>query len=241
MNDTPALLFSSPWFWIVLILVILIIAFRAQLARLIDRVQKAKVEAGKDGAKLEFESPVADPTKPPAVPAPGSDAPTTLAPRHSVEIGRDAAMHDVEMGDIGNTIVKNGAATPPGSTSSQSVEVGHGAIMQGVKIGDIGNVIVKGGAAKQGAAKQGAAAGWTTALIRELLTAAFNDEELTTLCFDYFRPVYEGFSTGMSAGQKVQRLLDYCESHLCMDELLKLAQQRNPAQFARFQARLNRA
>jgi hypothetical protein len=51
---------------------------------------------------------------------------------------------------------------------------------------------------------------WNTAAIRDLLSAAFNDEELTTLCFDHFRPVYEEFAGGMSKGQKVQRLLDYC-------------------------------
>jgi hypothetical protein len=238
MNDTPALLFSSPWFWIVLILVILIIAFRAQLARLIDRLQKVNVEAGKGGAKVGIESPISDAPKQPAVTTPSSVASAPLAPRQSVEVGREADMKDVEMGDIGNTIVKDGAATSPGSASNQTVEVGHGATMQGVTIGDIGNVIVRGGAAD---AARPAATGWTTALIRELLTAAFSDEELTSLCFDYFRPVYQGFAAGMSAGQKMQRLLDYCESQLCMDKLLTLAQQRNPAQFARFQVRVNRA
>jgi hypothetical protein len=119
------------------------------------------------------------------------------------------------------------------------VEVGRGAIMQGVTFGDIANVIVKSGAAGQPspAAERDAAAGWTTELIRELLTAAFSDEELTTLCFDHFRPVYQDFAAGMSTGQKVQRLLEYCESHVRMDELLSLVQQRNPAQFGRFQAR----
>ena len=44
--------------------------------------------------------------------------------------------------------------------------------------------------------------------MRELLTAAFSDEELTTFCFDNFRPVYEEFATGMSRTQKVQMLVD---------------------------------
>ena len=46
MVNPIQLLLSSPWFWIVLILIILIVAFRAQLARLIDRTQKANIEAG---------------------------------------------------------------------------------------------------------------------------------------------------------------------------------------------------
>jgi hypothetical protein len=122
------------------------------------------------------------------------------------------------------------------------VEVGRGAVMRNVKFGDIGNVIVKTGepqsAADQppAAAEPAAAPGWTPARIRELLTAAFADEELTTLCYDHFRPVYEDFSAVMSKGQKVQRLLDYCERHIRTDELLRRAQERNPRQFAKFQA-----
>jgi hypothetical protein len=123
------------------------------------------------------------------------------------------------------------------------VEVGRGAVMQGVTFGDIANVIVKSGEPRLTPAQPKAgpvsasAGGWTTELTRELLTAAFSDEELTALCFDHFRPVYQDFSTGMSTGQKVQRLLDYCERHDRVDELLRLVQQRNPAQFGRFQAR----
>ncbi len=49
--------------------------------------------------------------------------------------------------------------------------------------------------------------------LRELLTAAFSDAELTTLCFDHFHPVYEDFAAGMSKGDKIQRLLDYCIRH----------------------------
>jgi outer membrane protein assembly factor BamB len=79
---------------------------------------------------------------------------------------------------------------------------------------------------------------WNTAAIRTLLTAAFNDEGLTTLCFDYFRPVYEDFSTGMSKGQKIQRLLDYCDRHGQVAKLLDYVRERNPDQYDRFQHRL---
>jgi hypothetical protein len=56
MNDILKLLLSSPWFWIVLVLMILILAFRPQLARLIDRTQRARAEASKEGAKIEIEA-----------------------------------------------------------------------------------------------------------------------------------------------------------------------------------------
>jgi hypothetical protein len=74
--------------------------------------------------------------------------------------------------------------------------------------------------------------------VRELLTAAFNDEELTTLCFDHFRAVYEEFSSGMSKSQKLQRLIDYCERRAALDRLFSLVMERNPAQYRRFERRL---
>ena len=79
---------------------------------------------------------------------------------------------------------------------------------------------------------------WNTAAIRSLLTATFDDEELTVLCFDHFRPVYEGFGSGMSKGEKIQRLLDYCVRHGQVEELLKRVNERNPTQYARFQGQL---
>jgi hypothetical protein len=75
---------------------------------------------------------------------------------------------------------------------------------------------------------------WDPATLRQLLTAAFNDEGLTTLCFDHFRPVYDEFSAGMGKGQKIQRLLDYCERYAQLETLLALVKRQNPAQYARF-------
>ena len=79
---------------------------------------------------------------------------------------------------------------------------------------------------------------YNSAAIRDLLNAAFNDEELTTLCFDHFRTVYDNFSAGMSKGQKIQFLLDHCTRHDQLDTLLNRVRERNPAQYARFAPRL---
>lgn len=83
--------------------------------------------------------------------------------------------------------------------------------------------------------------GYRMDVIRELLTAALDDEQLTTLCFDHFRKVYEQFSTGMSKGQKIQRLLDYCERNLVLNDLLAQVKEHNPTQFARFESRLKQS
>ena len=68
--------------------------------------------------------------------------------------------------------------------------------------------------------------------------AAFSDEELTTFCYDNFRPVYEEFATGMSRTQKVQRLVETCERRGEMAELLARVERANPYQYNRFRDRL---
>jgi hypothetical protein len=77
-----------------------------------------------------------------------------------------------------------------------------------------------------------------TAAVRELLIAAFSDEELTTFCYDHFRPVYEEFAGGMSRTAKAQRLVEFCERKGQMAELLALVKQKNAYQYGRYESRL---
>jgi hypothetical protein len=79
---------------------------------------------------------------------------------------------------------------------------------------------------------------FNTAAVRELLMAAFSDEELATFCFDNFRPVYEEFVAGMSRTQKVQLLVAYCERRGEMAKLLAQVEYVNPYQYVRLEARL---
>ena len=81
---------------------------------------------------------------------------------------------------------------------------------------------------------------WDTEAIRALLNAAFGDEDIVTLCFDRFRGVYEEFSSGMSKRDKIQRLMDHCLRHAQMDDLLAQVRQRNPNQYARYEAQLRK-
>jgi len=82
------------------------------------------------------------------------------------------------------------------------------------------------------------AATWNRAAIRQLLTDAFNDEELITFCFDYFPEVRETFGSGMSKPDKILRLLDYCIRREQVEALLAAVQKANPAQYRRYQAQL---
>ena len=78
------------------------------------------------------------------------------------------------------------------------------------------------------------------AALRALLNAAFSDEELTTLCFDHFRPVYDQFSTGMARTAKIQHLLEYAEKRPQVARLIELVEDLNPAQAAAHRGRLRR-
>jgi hypothetical protein len=78
---------------------------------------------------------------------------------------------------------------------------------------------------------------WGFATVRQLLVSAFDDEELTALCFDHFLPVHESFASGMGKGEKIQRLLDYCYRHDQLEKLLRLVEERNPEQYARYERR----
>jgi len=81
---------------------------------------------------------------------------------------------------------------------------------------------------------------WNTGMVRRLLVAALDDQELETLCYDHFRPVYEDkFGSGMSKGEKIQQLLEYCDRHNQLGRLLSLVAQHNPTQYKRFARRLH--
>ncbi|MCB0196690.1 MAG: toll/interleukin-1 receptor domain-containing protein [Anaerolineae bacterium] len=72
---------------------------------------------------------------------------------------------------------------------------------------------------------------YNSAAIRKLLQSALSDEDFNMLCYDYFRPVYDQFSTGMSRLQKTQRLIEYCERQGQLDTLLAEVEKINPSQY----------
>lgn len=79
---------------------------------------------------------------------------------------------------------------------------------------------------------------YNTVAIRQLLSDGLSDETVTVLCFDYFRPVYEGLSTGMSKGQKIQLLIEYCVRQNRIPYLLEAIRGINPAKYAQYESRL---
>ena len=71
--------------------------------------------------------------------------------------------------------------------------------------------------------------------IRDLVNLSFSDEELIRFCHDYFQPVYDYFSTGMSKAMKIEYLLGFCERKLEFKKLLRHIEKTNPNQYALFQ------
>ena len=52
---------------------------------------------------------------------------------------------------------------------------------------------------------------YNLAAIRELVAAAFADEELRTFCFDHYRAVYEQFVAGQGKGARVLTLVEHAD------------------------------
>lgn len=80
--------------------------------------------------------------------------------------------------------------------------------------------------------------GYSMAVVRALLNDALSDDELTTLCFDHFRPVYDTFSAGMARTAKIQHLLEYVEKRQQVGRLIECVEGINPAQVAAYRSRL---
>lgn len=72
----------------------------------------------------------------------------------------------------------------------------------------------------------------TAADMRRFIMDVFNDEELTTFCFDYFPEVQDNFAAGMTKGDKALRLLDYCQRRERLPDLSTYLKAARPAQFA---------
>jgi len=58
-----------------------------------------------------------------------------------------------------------------------------------------------------------------TQVLREKLRGVLTEQQIDELCFDYFRPVYDACTRGMTKDEKVQLLIEYCDRECRLDEL----------------------
>ena len=77
--------------------------------------------------------------------------------------------------------------------------------------------------------------------IREMVDAAFGDEDLSEFCFDHCPRVYEQFTAGQTKGARVRMLVDYARRRGLVDRLLAEVERANPHKYAEFAPRLNTA
>ena len=73
--------------------------------------------------------------------------------------------------------------------------------------------------------------GYSSSEVRRFLLEAFSDEEIGAFSFDYFTEAQHEFASGMSQGEKVQRLLDYCQMRNLVRLLFIALQKERPEQF----------
>ncbi len=70
-----------------------------------------------------------------------------------------------------------------------------------------------------------------SAKLRRFIQNHFSVDELETLLFDYFRPVYDDISPAMPKQQKVRLLLDHCIRHGRLADLVAALGRERPAIF----------
>ncbi len=73
-----------------------------------------------------------------------------------------------------------------------------------------------------------------TAALRDLLITALSDQDLDTLCYDYFRAVYNDFAAEHTKGARIHRLIEYCERQRIFPQLLTQLRRLNPARYEQF-------
>lgn len=71
---------------------------------------------------------------------------------------------------------------------------------------------------------------YNIAEIRQLLLVAFTPEELRRFCQDrpLFQPIIIRFSPDHGLDDMVDKVIDYCQTQLLLDELLAAVKQANP-------------
>jgi hypothetical protein len=77
--------------------------------------------------------------------------------------------------------------------------------------------------------------------IRQLVTSAYNLEELRQLCYEVpeFRPVYDNFGEERKDGL-VRHLIEHCERKGYLDRLLAIIEEDVPEMYAEFAGKLNK-
>ena len=75
-------------------------------------------------------------------------------------------------------------------------------------------------------------------VVRELILAAFGDEEFLIFCADYFPTVRQQFTAGQTEGQRVQLLVEHAERHGLLADLLAEIRTANSYQYNRFAPQL---
>jgi hypothetical protein len=66
---------------------------------------------------------------------------------------------------------------------------------------------------------------------RQFMQEAFSDDEVETFCFDNFIELHKDFSSGMTKGEKIKLLLEYCQQHEGVGALFRALQEKRPEQY----------
>jgi hypothetical protein len=75
-------------------------------------------------------------------------------------------------------------------------------------------------------------------ILRTFLVSSLTDEELSDLCFDSFRSVYNQFTAGQTKSARVRLLVEYAERHRQLKQLVERTKELNPDAYAEVESHL---
>jgi hypothetical protein len=81
---------------------------------------------------------------------------------------------------------------------------------------------------------------YNSAVIRELLETAFDEEDLAALAYDYFRSIYPQLRSGKPKKAMIQEIIEYFDQDGNYDQLLDAIAQTRPREYRSFAPRLER-
>ena len=80
---------------------------------------------------------------------------------------------------------------------------------------------------------------WKPPVIRELIDAAFSDEDLLTFCFDNYQDVYNKFAGKQTRTDRILMFVEYVVRQNLQNELLEKVKIINPRKYDEFRFRLS--
>jgi hypothetical protein len=81
---------------------------------------------------------------------------------------------------------------------------------------------------------------YNSAVVRELLDTAFEEEDLLAFAYDYFKPIYPQLRSGNAKKAMIQKFIEYFDQNGNYEELLDAIARMRPREYRSFAPKLEK-